>query len=128
MQYSITYTDYLNSKQWRQRRLAKLEMAEFKCQYCDEKSYLSVHHLSYKHLGNESTKELVVLCPAHHWVADVIRRTGNKELLEKINRPFQRTKSKKEKRKMNAREIKLLRRKKKHERKLLDKTIHRNPG
>lgn len=127
MQYTQSYTDYLHSNIWRQRRQAKLEQADNKCQYCGEKDYLQVHHLTYKHLGNEASNELVVLCPAHHWVADEIRKTGNKELLAKIDKPFEKTKHKKAKYKMNAHELKLWRRKQKRERKLLDKTLSRNP-
>jgi 5-methylcytosine-specific restriction endonuclease McrA len=127
MQYSTLYIDYLKSPLWRQRCQAKLEQADNKCQYCGEKSYLQVHHITYEHLGNEQSNELVVLCTAHHWVADEIRRTGNMDLLKKFDKPFDKPhKPKKEKYKMNAHEIKILRRKKRHERKLLDKTLHRN--
>ena len=126
MQHSALYESYMHSKEWRQRRFAKLEQAGNHCQYCGEIDGLQVHHLTYTHLGNEQSNELVALCTAHHWVADEIRKTGNKELLDRINKPFHKVKHKKEKYQMNRRELKLLRRKQKHERKLLDKTIHRD--
>jgi hypothetical protein len=91
MQYSIRYTQYLRSELWQQRRQAKLQQAKYKCQYCKERGYLQVHHLNYDHFGDEQSNELIVLCPAHHWVADVIRKNGDPELLEKINQPFQKS-------------------------------------
>jgi 5-methylcytosine-specific restriction endonuclease McrA len=126
MQYSKQYTDYLQSNTWKQRRQAKLEQADNKCQYCGETAYLQVHHITYKNLGDEQSNELIVLCTAHHWVADEIRRTGNMALLTKIDKPFEKVTPQKEIHKMTKREAKKLLRKKKHERKLLDKTIHRN--
>lgn len=72
--YSKQYLDYLNSDLWKQRRMALLEKAEFKCRACGENDCLEVHHLTYERLGNEDPNDLVVLCKSHHWMADKERQ------------------------------------------------------
>jgi hypothetical protein len=78
------YETYIHSTQWRKRRYAKLEEAEYRCQYCGESDELSVHHLCYDHLGYEETNELVVLCPSCHWVADELRRNPYSDLWKRL--------------------------------------------
>lgn len=78
--HSEFYREYLQSKEWRKRRFAKLEEVAHRCQYCGESDQLSVHHLNYDHLGYEDTKELIVLCPSCHWFADDLRRNSNSKL------------------------------------------------
>lgn len=117
MAYSELYLNYLKSDIWRKRRFAKLEQADNKCQYCGEKDSLQVHHLSYEHLGDEATNELLVLCTSCHWVADKIRKNPKSKLLEKLNKPLEKiAKKSKRERRMERRNA----------RKLLDKTLHRN--
>ena len=85
MSYSQKYIQYLKSNQWKQRRYAALERAKFKCQFekCGEKRYLSVHHKTYDRLGNEDPGDLIVLCQAHHWYADQLRKNPKTEKFQK---------------------------------------------
>ena len=92
MKYSKKYLDYLGSVAWRRRRLAKLEEVRWKCQRCPETHGLQVHHLSYDNLGNEDTKELIVLCKACHWVADELRKNPKSKIGEKLYAPLRKTK------------------------------------
>jgi hypothetical protein len=72
--YSQMYLDYLKSELWKERRLATLERFEFRCIVCGENNRLEVHHLNYERLGDEDTKDLVILCKSHHWMADKERQ------------------------------------------------------
>ncbi len=71
--YSKGYLEYLSSPAWRERRLAKLEEANFKCSVCGGREALDVHHLTYERFGNEDTRDLIALCRSCHWVADMGR-------------------------------------------------------
>jgi hypothetical protein len=68
----VNYHTYIHSEQWRKKRLKRLKMDGFRCQFrvgklqCTAKTHLEVHHLSYKNLGNERFKELITLCRLHH--------------------------------------------------------------
>ena len=58
------------------KRYHDLERGNFRCQYCDwnfHKNELEVHHLHYDTLGNESRKDLAVVCKVCHAVLDKIR-------------------------------------------------------
>jgi len=70
---SVNYHAYIKSESWRKKRLKRLKMDKFCCQFrlgkllkCGAKANLEVHHLSYKNLGNERFKELITLCHKHH--------------------------------------------------------------
>lgn len=80
------YLDYLQSPEWQERRLAKLEQAGYRCEKCSEHSGLSVHHKTYERLGNERSDDLIVLCQSCHWVADEYRK-GNTALLPRFYKP-----------------------------------------
>ena len=83
----VNYRDYIHSEAWRERRLAKLEQAKYRCAKCGERDNLNVHHLNYDHLGNELSSDLIVLCRAHHWVADEIRKGRSVELEYQLDQP-----------------------------------------
>ena len=82
------YHSYLQSSTWKERRSAKLQQAKYKCKRCGERIGLQVHHLNYDRLGDERTDDLIVLCRACHWVADVERK-GNNELRKEYTRPIE---------------------------------------
>lgn len=57
----IDYTAYINSPEWKAKSkhlIAKVR----KCQLCSSKRRLSVHHNTYRNLGNEPNTDLTVLC------------------------------------------------------------------
>ena len=64
----IDYTTYISSDEWLKspQRLACIKTANNKCQMCGVPFGLEVHHISYKHLGNELPEQLVLLCVLCH--------------------------------------------------------------
>lgn len=60
------YADYLNSAEWRERRDAVMDRCDGICEGCRKQSASDVHHLTYKHIGNEFLFELVGLCRDCH--------------------------------------------------------------
>ena len=57
----INYLSYLQSPKWRKKRNAALEKAGHKCQLCNSKRNLHVHHKTYRNIGNERPEDLIVL-------------------------------------------------------------------
>lgn len=62
----INYKEYLNSKHWKETRLKALDKAGYRCQLCSSNIDLNVHHNTYDNLGNEDSKDLIVLCRKCH--------------------------------------------------------------
>ena len=91
---SNRYKTYLKSSKWQQRRRAKLQQAKYRCERCDERDRLSVHHKTYKRLGNERSDDLIVLCQSCHWAADEYRQ-GNTEAPDKLSAPHENSAEKK---------------------------------
>ncbi len=60
------YRSYIKSKRWHRKREEKLKSVGWKCENCGERHDLHVHHLSYRHLGDEKLDELQVLCEGCH--------------------------------------------------------------
>lgn len=60
------YTDYLRSKEWAEIRLDIFETRGRKCERCDSKKFLNVHHKSYDNIFNEEPSDLEVLCRKCH--------------------------------------------------------------
>lgn len=62
----LTYTTYINSRAWEKRRNLYWQSFGKRCAACDTHSYVQLHHMSYKQLGNEPDNHLIALCQAHH--------------------------------------------------------------
>jgi 5-methylcytosine-specific restriction endonuclease McrA len=60
------YADYLSSPEWKAKRLKVLRRADNICEGCGERKATEVHHLSYRHVGNEFLWELVAICDDCH--------------------------------------------------------------
>jgi 5-methylcytosine-specific restriction endonuclease McrA len=60
------WEDHINSPEWRALRVRVLERAGGLCEGCRQAPAVQVHHLTYKHLGNELLWELVAVCDACH--------------------------------------------------------------
>ena len=57
---------YLYSKHWRETRVRKLKDVGYKCEKCQQRGRLDVHHLTYARIGREKMSDLQVLCrPCH---------------------------------------------------------------
>lgn len=61
------YHWYMNSDEWRIKRLERLALDKFRCVACGRSRALEVHHVTYKRLGHEDVrKDLCTLCrPCH---------------------------------------------------------------
>ena len=66
------YKKYMRSKEWEEKRQQRLEIDGHKCAMCDRpeskcKGGLQIHHVSYRHLGDEDVfTEIVARCPRCH--------------------------------------------------------------
>jgi hypothetical protein len=63
---NISYQDYLLTPGWRRKRKGALTRAGFRCERCDGKRDLQVHHRTYERLGDERPEDLEVLCASCH--------------------------------------------------------------
>jgi 5-methylcytosine-specific restriction endonuclease McrA len=62
----IIHRVYLQTKEWRDKRLKALKRAGYACQICKAVDELDVHHNTYERLGREYLSDLVVLCRTCH--------------------------------------------------------------
>lgn len=67
------YKEYLKSDKWRAIAKKRFEIDNYTCQMCGSRGTpnnpLEIHHLSYKHIGNEQNRiyeDLVCLCHICH--------------------------------------------------------------
>src|ERR1051325_9849771 len=60
------YRAYLNTSDWCRRRNRALKAAFYRCQQCNSKRDLQVHHKTYERLGAEWDQDLEVLCRDCH--------------------------------------------------------------
>lgn len=63
---SMDYHDYLKSPEW---RLLKSEIVKERgsaCQLCLKKVGLELHHMSYKRLGKEDKRDVLLVCRSCH--------------------------------------------------------------
>ena len=61
-----SYKEYLFSKEWQTIRKQKLEQVGNRCQSCDSKNNLQIHHKTYKRIYCEKSKDLIVFCSGCH--------------------------------------------------------------
>ena len=73
--FSPTYTNYINSANWKSTRVRALTRAKYRCQVCGERSWLQVHHVTYANLGHEADEDMTVLCFRCHWWITLMLRT-----------------------------------------------------
>lgn len=62
----LSYSEYLKTEWWQQRRAKALAYAEHRCQVCNSDKRPEVHHRTYERLGHERAADLVVLCRDCH--------------------------------------------------------------
>lgn len=60
------YSEYLNSSEWKVKRKKVLKRSGGFCEGCGDNLATDIHHISYKHMGNEFLFELVALCSSCH--------------------------------------------------------------
>src|SRR4051812_20179796 len=78
-----TYSAYLQSAAWMEKRTRKVALSGHKCEACGDTQRLQVHHLTYARIFREEMGDLMTLCKIHHDAAEemlrkgVIQRTGS---------------------------------------------------
>lgn len=75
----MIYKDYLNSKDWKQKKTTKEERkfgSKKRCAICASKEKLNIHHLNYKNLTDVEQKDLVILCNRCHFLAHKLYKEG----------------------------------------------------
>lgn len=77
------YKLYLESDEWKHRRILVLERDNYLCQSCHEPAN-EVHHLTYAHVGNELLSELTSLCKSCHKAITHISRLKPTHIGEKV--------------------------------------------
>lgn len=60
------YSEYLRSDRWARRREKYRQTHPEECQICYSTRQCELHHISYRHLGNEPDIDLAWLCHEHH--------------------------------------------------------------
>ena len=64
-----SYIDHLMSDKWKQTKLKRLIIDDFKCQQCNKPITAETshcHHITYKNLRDERMKDMVSVCPQCH--------------------------------------------------------------
>jgi hypothetical protein len=63
----MTYSKYLQTPEWQERRLHHLKSADYRCQVCNSSNQpIDVHHRTYERRGEEQFKDLIALCRSCH--------------------------------------------------------------
>ena len=63
------YVDHLMSEKWKQTKLTRLLIDDFKCQQCGKPITAETshcHHITYQNLGDEGIKDVVSVCQQCH--------------------------------------------------------------
>lgn len=63
---ALPYDVYLQTPHWKSTRQLALQYAGYRCQLCDAKGHLNVHHRTYDRLAEERVSDLTVLCRSCH--------------------------------------------------------------
>ena len=64
-----TYVEHLMSDKWKQTKLTRLLIDNFKCQQCNKQITAETshcHHITYQNLEDEGMKDVVSVCPQCH--------------------------------------------------------------
>lgn len=65
---TMPYQEYLQTPEWKERRLRILERDSYRCQVCNSPDHLNVHHRDYSRRGDEEDSDLTTLCQGCHQV------------------------------------------------------------
>ena len=60
------YSTYLQSDRWQELRRLALDVADHRCQVCNQAQNLEVHHRTYERLHHEQLNDVTVLCNRCH--------------------------------------------------------------
>lgn len=83
MAITSQYQKYLNSSEWKSKRIKVLSRAEFRCEKCRKKRATQTHHKTYRHIFNEPLSDLLAVCaPCHrkiHGIKDKPRKQRKRQ-------------------------------------------------
>lgn len=71
------YYAYIKSRDWHEKVNERLHVDGYRCQICGTAMNLTVHHITYDHLGYEPMEDLITLCRECHkniHEADIARK------------------------------------------------------
>ena len=91
----MPYEEYLNTEYWAIVREWMLDFVRGRCQVCNARSGLQVHHNNYECRGEETRLDLVVLCRACH---EKYHGIGNRKTKKKFRLPKKKKRKKKNRR------------------------------
>ncbi|WBC28446.1 HNH endonuclease [Rhodobacteraceae phage LS06-2018-MD05] len=60
------YKEYLKSNEWAQLKIDLFKLRGYRCERCNNKKKLQVHHLNYNNIFNEEPEDLIILCENCH--------------------------------------------------------------
>lgn len=63
---TMPYDAYLRTDHWQRVRKAAIERADHRCQLCNAKAKLEVHHRTYERRGCERDNDVIALCANCH--------------------------------------------------------------
>jgi len=64
-----SYKNFLKSKIWHEIRYQKLKSVLFRCEYCQSRKAVQVHHIQYGLWGKELPEQLLAICrPCHEFI------------------------------------------------------------
>lgn len=69
--------NYLQSPEWKEKRLLVLQRDNWICQACRIAKATDVHHLTYDHIRNEPLFELVAVCRRCHTAIEEMKNGGS---------------------------------------------------
>ena len=62
----LEYGKYINSEEWKEKRIERIELDGYKCRFCGSAKNLEVHHINYSSAPNEDMDDLLTLCHSCH--------------------------------------------------------------
>jgi 5-methylcytosine-specific restriction endonuclease McrA len=82
---NIGYKKYIDSKEWKRKKKFAIQLADYKCEFCEKTGYLEVHHSNYNCLYHERFDDVYVLCKQCHLDEDEMRKflAGYETYMEK---------------------------------------------
>lgn len=70
------YADYLQTAEWKERRIKCMARVGNRCEACGQKPPLDIHHLTYARIFKEPLEDLMALCRPHHDYIEMLIADG----------------------------------------------------
>lgn len=82
----VKYEKYIRSERWYMRARQYYRQYGKQCAVCNTDDQITLHHMSYAHMGNERDNELVALCKTHH--SEYHERNGTQSNMVRRTKAF----------------------------------------